>query len=112
MKLRSVEQLSKDERYLFLDDARTVVLHADLVPIGAGGLQMNPDLRHDSGFLARIQGIVDGFLYGGEERLSRVIETEKVPVLREELADGNVPLLRRHCLGSCPAGRSFGSSGL
>ena len=36
VELRAVEQLAEDQRNLLLDDARAVVLHADLEAIGAG----------------------------------------------------------------------------
>ena len=43
MKFRAVEQFSEDERYLFFDDAGTIILHTDFVFVFADGLDMNPD---------------------------------------------------------------------
>ena len=92
---------------LFLDDARPVVLHANLETIYPGRFNMHPDFRNDSPFLARIQGIVHGFLDCRQQRLARIVESQKMPVLREELADRDIPLLRRHRFGGDPPPRFF-----
>ena len=46
-----------------------------------------------------LERIIDAFLDGREQRLRRVVEAEQMAVLREELADGYVPLLGGHRLG-------------
>ena len=71
----------------------------------AVGFHVNPEFGNDAGFLAGIQRIVDGFLDRREQRLARIIESEQVTVLGEELADGNVALLRSHGLGGNPPPR-------
>jgi hypothetical protein len=89
------------------DDARAVVDDGDAVlgGLGRGGslwlevLNDDRDVRKDPGFLAGVEGVVDGLLDRGEQRLSRVVEAEEVAVLGEELGDGDVPLLGRHRLG-------------
>src|SRR5688572_18373780 len=108
MELRAVEELSEDQRYLLLDNPRAVVLHADLVAVGAGSLQMDPYLRHDSGFLAGIERVIYGFLDGREKGFSRIVKTEKMAILGKELADGDVTLLRRHRLGGGASWSSLG----
>jgi hypothetical protein len=112
VKFRSVQQFAENQRYLLFHNAGAIVLHADFVSVRAGGFQVNPDLRNDSGFFAGIKGIVHGFLYGCEKRLSRIIETQEMTVLCEELADGDVSLLGGHGLGGGPPRRSLGSGTL
>src|SRR6185369_16033545 len=99
MKLRTIEQFSEDERDLFFDDARPVVLDTDLVPIGSGGFDMNPNLGNNACLLAGVERIVDSLFNRRQERLSRIIEAKQVPVLREKFADGNVALFCCHRLG-------------
>src|SRR5262245_51430647 len=55
MKFRAIEQFSEDERYLFFDNARPVVLDTDLVPIGTRSFDMNPDLGNNARFLASVE---------------------------------------------------------
>ena len=89
---------------MFLDDAWPVVLHADLEAIGTRRLNVHPQLGDDSRFLAGIERVVDRFLYGGEQRLARIIESKQMAVLREELTDRDVALLRGHRFrGDAPA---------
>jgi hypothetical protein len=39
---------------------------------------------------AGVEGVVYGFLDGGEEGLARVVEAEEVAVFGEELGDGDI----------------------
>ena len=103
MELRTVQQFAENQRDLFLHDARTVVLNGDLEAVRARGFDVNPNLRDDPRLLAGVERIVHGLLHGGEERFSRVVKTEQMAVLREELADGDVALLGRHRLRRGPA---------
>jgi hypothetical protein len=73
---------------------------------------VNPDLRHDSRFFTGVEGVVDCFLYRGEQCLTRIIKPEEMPILGEKLADGNIALLCRHRFGGCPARRSLRSTAL
>jgi hypothetical protein len=59
----------------------------------------DPDFGEDPRLLAGVQRVVDGFLYRGQQGLARVVEAEQVAVLREELADRDLLLLRGHTLG-------------
>jgi len=38
-------------------------------------------------FLASVQGVIESFLDGRQQRLSRIVEAKKVAVLCEELCD-------------------------
>ena len=105
VELRAVEQLAEDQRDLFLDDARAVVLHADFETVLAGALDVDPDFGQDAGFFAGVQGVVDRLLDGGQQGLPRVVEAQQVAVLGKELADGNIALAGGHRLGGgSPAG--------
>ena len=107
VELRAVEQLAEDQRDLLLDDAGAVVLDADLEAVGAGLLDVDPDLGQDAGLFAGVERVVDRFLHRGEQRLARIVEAQQVAVLGEELAHRDVALLRRHALGrgaAAPAG--------
>ena len=99
MKFRPIEELAENQRDLFLDDAGAVVLNANLVTICTGRFEMHPQLGDDAAFLAGIEGVIHGLLHSREQRLSGVVESKQMPVLRKELADGDIPLLRRHRLG-------------
>ena len=99
VKLRAVEQLAEDQRDLLLEDARAVVLDADLEAVDAGRLDVNPDLRQDAGFLTGIQRIVNRFLDRGKQGLAGVVEAEQVAVLGKELTDRDIPLAGGHRLG-------------
>src|SRR5215813_11611239 len=55
MKFRTIKQFSEDERDLFFDNARPVVLDTDFVPIGSRRFDMNPDLRNNARFLASVE---------------------------------------------------------
>ncbi len=61
-----------------------------------GLFQVDPDFGHDSRFFARVQRVVDRLLDGGQEGLARVVETQQVAVLGEELAHRDIALLGRH----------------
>ncbi len=93
--------------------------HADAVAIlgelGDGDLERGEDPR----LLAGVEGVVHRLLDRREKGLLRVVEAEQVPVLGEELGDGDLPLLRgervRGLAGggaASPAGRRGLSGGL
>src|SRR5580700_6648687 len=99
MKLRAVEQLRENLRYLRLDDARAVVLDDDAEARRLVGRRrrrnlhdLDVKLRQDAGLLASIERVVDRFLHGRQERLRGVVEPQQVAVLREELAHRNLAL--------------------
>ena len=77
MELRAVEQLAEDQRDLFFEDARPVVLHADLEAVRAGALDVDPDFGQDAGLFAGVQGVVDGLLDGGQQGLAGVVEAQQ-----------------------------------
>ena len=87
MKFRAVEEFSEDERYLFFDDAGSIILHADFVFIFADGFDVDPD-DTEYRLNAGIEGVIDGFFDGGEQGFAWVIEAEQMSVLGEKLADG------------------------
>src|SRR6185503_4694949 len=51
-----------------------------------------------AGFLAGVEGVVDGFLDGGEEGFAGAVEAQQVAVLGEELRDGDFALFLGHVL--------------
>src|SRR6058998_2680776 len=57
------------------------------------------DACEDPGFLAGVEGVVDGFLHTREQRLSRIVESQEMSVLGEELGDGDLPLASPHLDG-------------
>ena len=87
MKFRSIQQLAEDQRNLFLDDAGAVVLHANLVAVRAGLLDVHPQLRQNARLFACIQRIVDRLFHRGQKRLARIVETQQMAILGEEFAD-------------------------
>ena len=105
MEFRTVQQFSENQRDLFLHNSRTIVLDTDLETVRACGLDVHPDFRNDAGFFAGIQRIVDGLFYSSEQGLARIVESEQMPVLGEELADRDIALFRRHAFGGYPPAR-------
>ena len=99
VELRAVEQLAEDQRDLLFDDAGAVVLHADFEAVGAGRLDVDPNLGQDAGLFAGVERVVDRFLDRRQQRLPRIVEAQQVAVLGEELADGDIALLGGHRLG-------------
>ena len=75
-------------------------MDTDLEPVRPRGFDMYPDLRHDACFLACIERIVDGLFHRGEQRLTRVVESQQMAILGEKLADGDIALLCGHCFRS------------
>src|SRR5207253_410897 len=55
--------------------------------------------REDPGFLAGVKRVIDALLDAGEQRLSRTVEPQEMPVLGEELGDGDLPLASPHLGG-------------
>ncbi len=72
---------------------------------GPVALDVDPDFRQDAGLFAGVQGVVDRLLDGRQQGLARVVEAQQVPILRKELADGNIALAGGHRLGGGPAAR-------
>src|SRR5439155_16474188 len=120
MELGPVEELREYPRNLLADDAGAVV--GDRNPEAArlagrrrsfairDDLQLDDHFREDSGFLTCIKRIIDGLLDAREQRLSRVVETQEMPVLGEELGNGDLPLASPHL--DCRDGRlRSGSTG-
>src|SRR2546430_2465148 len=68
------------------------------LPIG-DGLHLDDHVGEDPGFLAGVKRVIDGLLHTGEQRLSRIVEPQQMPVLGEELGDGDLPLARPHLDG-------------
>ena len=99
VEFRAVEQLAEDLGDLVFDDARSVVLHADLVAVGAGRFDVDPDFGQDAGLFAGVERVVDRLFDGGQQGLARIVEAEQMPVLGEELADRNIALAGGHRLG-------------
>ena len=111
VELGAVQELPEDLGDLGLHDPRPVVLHHDdEAPLALRRLplplhvqrevaDLDRDLGEDPGLLAGVERVVDRLLDGREEGLGGVVEAEQVPVLGEELGDGDLALLRRHLLG-------------
>ena len=114
VELGAVEEAAEDVLDLLADDAGAVVGDGDAVLGGLGGggavglevLDDDGDVGEDAGLLAGVEGVVHGFLDGGQEGLAGVVEAEQVAVLGEELGDGDLALLGRHRFGG---GARFGS---
>jgi hypothetical protein len=110
MELGPIQELREDRGNLLADNAGAVVGDGNpeaaglarrgrSVPVGGDGLHFDDHLREDPGFLAGVQGVIDGFLDTGEQRLSRIVEPQEMPVLGEELGNGDVPLASPHLDG-------------
>ncbi len=107
VKFAAVEEPAEDVFDLLAYDAGAVVDHRYAVARLLGGgrairlevFDDDGDIRQNAGFFAGIKGIIDGFLDRGQERFAGIIEAEQMAVLGEELADGDILLLRRHGLG-------------
>src|SRR2546427_1375131 len=109
MELGPVQELREDRRNLLADDAGPVVgdrnpeaarlaRRGRSLPIG-DGLHLDDHVGEDPGFLAGVKRVIDGLLHTGEQRLSRIVEPQQMPVLGEELGDGDLPLARPHLDG-------------
>ncbi len=120
MELGAVQQTTEDVLDLLADDAGAVVRDRDDVATRLGRMgrsrdlfDLDLDLREDARFFARIQRIVHGFLHRRQKRLARIVKPQQVPVLREELGDGNIALFGRHRLSvGFGSFRTFGHSTL
>ncbi len=110
VELRAVEELGEDRRDLVADDAGAVVDDGDAEPrrLAGGGrrrpvarhdLDLDRDVGEDAGLLGRVEGVVHRLLDAGEEGLARAVEAEEVPVLGEELGDGDLALAGAHLDG-------------
>src|SRR5690606_21348850 len=85
----------EDARDLALDDAGAIVLDGDeALPVAMPHL--DADLGKYSRLLTGVERIVHRFLDRRDERLRRRVEPEQVPVLQEELGNGDLALPRRH----------------
>ena len=99
MKLAAVEQPAKDVGDLGFDDTGAVVLDPHQESILSGLFDPDFQLREDVSFFAGVEGIVHGFLDGGEQGLAGVVKTEEVAILGEEFADADGPLVVGHLFG-------------
>ena len=108
MELGSIQQTTEDVLHLLANDARTIVHNGHSVartlrgcePLRLKILDDHRDLGQDPALFACIKRVVDRFLHGGQQRLTRIVEPEQMPVLDEELADRDFFLPRRHFFGS------------
>jgi hypothetical protein len=116
MELRAVQQLGEDRGDLLAHDARAVVDDGDPKPCRlAGGrrrrsiahrdFHLHHDLGQDPGLLGRVERVVHRFLDAREQRFPRIVESEKMAVLGEELRDGDLPLTGAHLDGGDGGGR-------
>lgn len=74
---------------------------------------MDPDFWEDACLFAGVDRVVDRFLYRSKQCFARVVETEQMAVLSEELADGDIPLSGGHRFGggaSLGGGNAIGLS--
>jgi hypothetical protein len=122
VELRAVEQLGEDRRDLVPHDAGAVVGHRDpearglagrgrRLPVAGRDREGDHHLGEDARLLGGVQGVVDRFLDAGQQGLARVVEAQQVPVLGEELGDGDLPLARAHLDGGW-RGLGLGDGGL
>ena len=103
VELRAVEELAENQGNLLPEDARAVVLHADLEAVLADAFDMHPDLRENAGLFAGVQGVVDGLLDGRQEGLARIVEPQQMAILGKKLAYRDFFLTGGHRLRGCPA---------
>jgi hypothetical protein len=112
MELRAVEELGEDRRDLLPDDARAVVGDGDaeaarLARRGrrasvADCLHLDDDVRENPGLFAGVERVVDGFLDTGQQGFTRIVESQEMSVLGEELGDGDLALASSHLDGGDP----------
>ena len=110
MEFRAVKQFAEDLGNLRLDDPGPVVFHCDPEAVLCQLQDLDLEGGKDARFLARIERVVDGFLDGREQRLLRVVKSQKVTVLREKLRHRDFSLTRGHALRCLPALRTSGWS--
>src|SRR5437899_1065222 len=109
VEFRSVQELREDRRDLLSDDTGAVVGHGDAKAARlargrrratvADRLDLDDDVREDSGLFAGLERVVDGLLDAGQQGFSRIVEAEELAILCEELRDGDLPLARSHLDG-------------
>src|SRR5256712_5796672 len=110
MKLGPIEQLREDPWNLLADDAGAIVGDRDpeatglarrkrSFPTVGDGLHLDGHVREDSAFLAGIERVVYGLLDACEQRLARIVDPQEMPVLGEELGDGDLALASPHLDG-------------
>ena len=110
VELGAVEELREDRGDLLPDDARAVVDDGDAEPRRLAGrgrgravaghdLDLHDDVGQDAGLLGSVEGVVHRLLDAGQEGLPGAVEAEEVPVLGEELGDGDLALARAHLDG-------------
>jgi len=102
VKSGAVEQLAENLADLRFHDAGTVVLDGNAIACSVDLPDLHADLRKDPSLFTGIEGVVDTFLDGREQRLAGRIEAEQMSILEEELGDGDFPLAsgeldRRRC---------------
>ena len=64
MEPRAEEELAEHVLYRVSGDPGAVVLGCHLELVALGPVEFNPDVGENPCFLARVQGVVDGFLDG------------------------------------------------
>ena len=99
VKFAAVEQPTKNVRNLALDNPRPVVLHPDAEVVLVHLLDPHLQLRQNLCLLAGVQRIVHRFLHRRQQRFTRIVKTQQVPILREKFADAYFPLALGHQLG-------------
>ena len=104
MELGAVQQLAEDVLNLLSNNPGSVVSDRD-PEAGLGELKnFDIDVREDASLLTGIESIVNGFLDSGQHRLSGIVESQQVTILREEFTDGYLTLTRCHLLGGTSSG--------
>ena len=105
MKFRAVEKLRENARDVLADDAGPVIRHGNAKFARLAGrdglpvrhhLECDGHVRQDAGFFAGIERVIDRFLHTGQERFTRAVEAEQMPVLSEKFRNGDFPLARAH----------------
>ena len=103
VELRTVKELAENQGNLLPEDARAVVLHADLEAVVADAFDMYPDLRENASLFAGVEGVVDGLLDGRQQGFARIVEPQQMAILGKELADRDFFLTGGHRLRGRPA---------
>jgi hypothetical protein len=88
-----IEQFSKYERNLGGYDTGAIILNNDPEDFSGDLLDPDVDIRQDLCLLTGIEGVIDGFLDGGNDSAGRRVKPEQVLVLLEKLCDTDTPLL-------------------
>ena len=109
MELRTVEQFAEDRFDLRPNDPGTVVAYGQFEARLVLLEEFDGDVGQDACFLTRVERIVHRLLDCGQQGLARVVESQQMAVLREELTDGDLTLLGRHGFSGCAGSLGLGS---